>query len=89
MSRGKWYFVYTYTDTEGGGLAGTTEYEEIPLKAATEDEAIAEAKQKWDEKVAEARSIWEEKKRTWVSPPDNPFTDGPVNPRVIYKILLE
>jgi len=89
MNRGKWYFVYTYRDMFGGGLAGTTEHEEVSLKATTEDEAIVEAKAKWDKKVAEANARWAIKKKTWVHPPASPFEDGPTNPRVIYKILLQ
>ena len=88
MNRGKWYFVYTYIDTFGGGLAGTTEHEEILLEATTEDEAIAEAKAIWEKKVVEELACWEEQKREWADPPESPFEDGPHTPRVIYKIPL-
>lgn len=89
MKRGKWYFVYTYTDMFGGGLAGTTEHEEVPLQATTEDAAVAEAKIMWDEKVAEAKANWEVQKKKWAHPNPSPFTDGPIDPRVIYKIPLQ
>ena len=89
MNRGKWYFVYTYLDTFGGGFAGKTEHEEIPLKAATEDGAIAEAKEIWEKKIAEARTYWEQQKKKWTRPPASPFEDGPHTPRVIYKISLQ
>ena len=89
MNRGKWYFAYTYRDTFGGGLAGTTEHDEIPLKATTEDEAITEAKGIWEKKVALARAYWEKRKKKWTTPPASPFEDGPHTPRVIYKISLQ
>ncbi|MEK7465610.1 MAG: hypothetical protein AAB631_02430 [Patescibacteria group bacterium] len=89
MNHGKWYLVYSWNDTFGGGLGGTWEDKEIPLKAITEDEAIAEAKSKWEEKVVEAKANWEVQRKTWVHPPASPFTDGPTNPRVIYKISLQ
>jgi len=83
MNRGKWYFVYSWRT-----YGGTWEDMEIPLNATTEDEAIAEAKPKWDEKVVEAKANWEAK-RGWGHPPASPFTDGPTDPRVIYKISLQ
>lgn len=89
MNRGKWYLVYTYLDTFGSGLAGTTEHEEIPLKATLEDEAIAEAKMIWEKKIAKARVDWKEQTKEWVSPPASPFEDGLHTPRVIYKIPLQ
>jgi len=89
MHRGKWYFVYTYRDTFGGGLAGTIEHEEIPLKATNENAAIAEAKPMWDKKVVEAKANWEMQKKMWAHPPASPFADGPTHPRVIYKISLQ
>jgi hypothetical protein len=88
MKRGKWFFVYTYVDTFGGGLAGTTEHEEIPLNATTEDEANEEAKAIWAKKQEEAIAFWEKQKATWAHPPKTAFDDGPSNPRVIYKIQL-
>ena len=89
MTSGKWYFVYTFRDTFGGGLAGTIEHEEISLKATTEDEAIAEAKTIWEKKTAEVRAHYEKQKKEWVNPPVGPFEDGPHTPRVIYKISLQ
>ena len=89
MNRGKWYFVYTYRDTFGGGLAGTIEHEEIPLKATTEDGAIAEAKTIWEKKTAEARTYWEKQKKERTPTPASPLEDGPHTPRVIYKISLQ
>lgn len=89
MNRGKWYFVYTYLDTFGGGLAGTIEHQEISLKATTEDAAVSEAKEIWEKKTAEALAYWEKQKKEWAVPPAGPFEDGPHTPRVIYKILLQ
>ncbi|MDP3764688.1 MAG: hypothetical protein Q8Q95_03660 [bacterium] len=89
MSRGKWYFTYIYRDTFGGGLAGTTEHEEIPLNAITEDEAIIEAKVMLDKKVVAAKAYWEKQRKEWVNPPATPFEDGPINPYVVYKIPLQ
>ena len=89
MRKGKWYLVYSLKDNLGSGLGGTWEDEEIPLKATVEGKAVAEAKLMWGKRVVEANASWEVQKKKWVHPPASPFTDGPTNPRVIYKISLQ
>lgn len=87
MKNGKWFFAYDWNDAYGGGLSGTWEVEEIPLNATTEDEAVEEAKTVWAKKQEEAIASWK-KKSTWAHAPKTAFDDGPLNPRVIYKIEM-
>jgi hypothetical protein len=84
MNKGQWFFVYSWNNT----YEKAWEDEEVPLQATTEDQAIAETKLKWDEKVSEAKATWELQKQIQAHPNPSPFTDGPTNPRAIYKILL-
>lgn len=88
MDRGKWYLTYIYRNTFGGGLAGTIEHWEVPLRAINEDEAIAEARMVWDKEIERAKAVFKER-RAWSHPPKDPFDDGPWNPYVIYKIPLD
>ncbi len=88
MNRGKWYLVYTYRSSLDGGLGGTMEDAEVPLKATIEDEAVTEAREIWETAIVEAHARWEIQKKEFAHPPRSPFENGPQTPRVIYKIPL-
>jgi hypothetical protein len=90
MALGNWYLAYDYVDhLESRMLCRVWVVEEVLLGATTEVEAIKEGKEKWNDEVVQAKAGWEERKKTWAHPGESPFDDGPINPRVIYKISLE
>lgn len=88
MNKGKWFLRYDICDTFGGGIGGTWEQKEVSLIAVNQELAMTEADSKWNELVEIAQSEFE-KKKNWAHPPRDPFVDGPIKPRLIYKINLK
>ncbi len=84
-ARGKWYLVYSWSNSYE---RGAIEDKEISLEATMEVEAIAEGSVKWAEVLAEANAKWEKQKATWAHPPVTGFDDATPHPRIIYRIIL-
>ena len=87
MSRGKWYFVFTYDDPSAGIKSGLST-REISLEATTEDEAVSEAGARLSDINEKAEAYWKIQKETCRHPPLTAFESGPFNPCVVYKIWL-
>lgn len=90
MSKGKWYFVYTFVNTmEAGMRSSGIEDCKTLLKAENEKDALVEGQAIWEDVVKKANAYWEEQKKTWVSPPADAFNGISPNPRIIYKSNLQ